>query len=144
MPKPINQRGFEVSKGKFNKTHISYSINENGLECISVCRNLLNEKLESKVFIEFDEGEIKYLSYNTSQFRDSEDMEGEGWKIKSKQAMAIYHEVKKILNVDEELKKYSPRFSSESEFSPFNVLDIENASDIEPLLEEKKDRKEET
>jgi len=138
MPKPISQRGFEVSKGNIDRVYISYAIDETGLECISVYKNLSHKKLQSRVSMTLDEGNIKYLLYDTPQFKDSDSMEGEEWKIKSKQAMEIYHEVKRILNVDKKLKNYHPRFSHESEFSPFNVLGLEDASQLESWVEEGK------
>ena len=141
MPKPINQRGFKISKGDFNRYQITYDIDEEGLENVCVYRASFNEKLESSVSITFDEGKIKYLRYKTSQFIDSDDMKGEEWKIKAKQALAIYHEVKRILNVDEELKKYSPRFSHKSEISPFNILGLDDVSQLEFFVEEKKHKK---
>lgn len=137
MPKPISQRGFEMSKGNYNRCRIKYCIDERGLEDIYVSKALFDKKYESSVLITLDEGEIKSLSYSTSQFSKLEDMEGEGWKIKAKQAMAIYHEVKRILNVDEELKNYRPRFSHESEISPFNILGLDDISQLESFIEEK-------
>lgn len=133
MAKPIAQRGFSISKGD-NRYSISYQIDEQGLEKIQVIRAQFNDKLRGSVFIDLDEGKIKSLSYYTSQFMDLDDMEGEEWKIKSKQAMAIYAEVKKILNVDEELKNYSPRFSCESEITPFSVLGLEDISQLESFV----------
>lgn len=56
---------------------------------------------------------------------------------KFKQASAIYHEVKRILNVDEELKNYHPRFSHESELNLYNILGIDDVSQIKPFIEEK-------
>ncbi len=137
MPKPISQRGFRISKGD-SRYSISYRIDKRGLEIVSVYKGLYTSKLESSVYMSVDEGEIKYLSYETSQFEDSDVMGGEEWKIKSKQAMEIYHEVKKILNVDEELKNYHPRFSHESEITPFNILGIDDVSKLESLIEEEK------
>jgi len=137
MPKPISQRGFEISKGNYDRYQVNYSINQEGLEVVSVNRGGFSSKHHSSVSIILDEGEIKYLRYSTSQFKDSDNMEGEEWKIKSKQATCLYHEVKKILNVDEELKKYCPRFSHESEITPFNILEIEEISQLESFVNEK-------
>lgn len=144
MAKPISQRGFEISKGNPNRYSVSYSIDEKGSEKICVSKALSDKKHRSSVFITLDEEKIKYLSYSTSQFNDSDDMEGEEWKIKAKQAMAIYYEVKRILNVDEELKNYHPRFSNKSEISPFTVLGLDSISQLESFVKEKDSKKNES
>jgi len=138
MPKPISQRGFEISKGNYDRCQVHYSINQEGLEVVSVNRGGFSSKHHSSVSMILDEGEIKYLTYSTSQFKDSDQMEGEGWKLKSKQAQAIYTEIRKILNVNEELEKYSPRFSHESEITPFNILGLDNISQLEGFVNEEK------
>ncbi len=141
MPKPIGQRGFSINKGDLNKFWIDYTINEKGLESILLLKGVCG--CDMRIYMEADDGKIKVLDYGSSQIpsRIIEDRGyGEEWKFKEeiKQALEIYREVKRILNVDEELEKYCPRFSHESEINPFNILGIDDISQLESLLDEEK------
>ena len=59
MPKPISQRGFEISKGEYDRYYISYSIDREGLEDISVRRGN-----GGFVSITADDGDIKNISFD--------------------------------------------------------------------------------
>jgi hypothetical protein len=139
MPKPITQRGFNIRKGDClsetpGKAMISYEIDNNGLENILLVRGVD----EFKVYIVVDDGEVKSLDYGSSQIPTKMIMEKDALQHEEelRQAKDIYEEVKRVLNVDEELKKYCPRFSHPSEASLYNILGIDDASQIKSLIEE--------
>jgi len=134
MPKPISERGFEVSKGNANRCRIMYKINEEGDEIVYIFKYGSNPSLESSVAIYLEDGQINRYTSSTPQFNNYQHTEGEEWETDSEQALALYHEVKKILNVEEELKNYKPRFSNECEITPFNVLGIDSEKDLEGLI----------
>lgn len=129
-----------------HKGYVSYSIDNSGLERISVYKDF-----NMRVSVVSDGENIKSISFETPQLRKDvslgdetlnmlRELEGgeqlcELEKENLEQALNIYHEVKKILDVDEKLKDYKPRFSHVSEFSLYNVLGIDDASEIKSLIE---------
>ena len=139
MPKPIAQRGFEVSRGDFssNSYYLRYFIDQTGLERIWVKRGI-----GTGISICLDEGEIESISVETPQLSEQiylkrsegQSPQNESEKKNLEQALNVYREVKKILNVDEGIKDYCPRFSHKSEINVYNVLSIDDASQIEALL----------
>jgi len=154
MVKPVYQRGFIVS-GKFPPyEEISYSIDGSGLEKITLVRG------DSKTHISYDEGIIRGVSINCPQLfaifdnKKSEDlgedvleilrtfrgaMPEETVKINIQQAQDIYGAVVDLLDVKAKIRDYAPQFSSGSELTLYNILGIDNASEIKSLSEERED-----
>lgn len=147
MPKIISQRGFKISKGDIDRYYISYSIDKEGLENISVHKDFNNyvsitsdgEDIKS---ISFQSPQLsKYISISPEEIKElfgGKKSPDELIKEELEQALAIYHEVRRILNVDEKLKDYLPRFSHESEFNLYNILGIDDVSQLESLIWEGK------
>jgi len=119
--KPIHQRNFSIDKGDLLKTFMSYDIDRNGLECILI----LNE-YQARVNIVVDDGEVESLGYGNKYIK--KDTFNEKEKEDLRNAKKLYEEVKKILNVKEELKNYNYNLPEEEGLFPF--MKIKNASQI--------------
>lgn len=149
MVKDICYRGFKIRKESPGKA-IVYEINRGGLEDITI----YGEDVIVKMMV--DDGEIKNLLLTSIQkavYMDelgeevydlldneilNEEMSDETKRINFKQARELYEEVKRLLDVDNTIKEYVPKLSSECEFTIYNILEIDEASDLEKLFEEPK------
>jgi len=124
----LSYRGFEVSD-VINGRSMQYKIEKDGQEMVFISCGKLMGNLPS-VWIILDEGVPNYINVETKQanlvFSD---------ETSKKQAISLYQEVKKLLNVEDRLNSYVPRYSSESEMTPFNVLEIDDASELEKITE---------
>jgi len=137
MPKPITQRGFDVKKYNFkdiNGGSMRYYIDADGLERIVISKDIYNE-----IWITSDGERIISFSFNTPQLRrtvyvDSVAVYSDSLRANLEQATKIYYEVKRILEVNEKMKKYRPRFSHESEFNLYNILGIDDISELRSLI----------
>lgn len=137
MVSPIFQRGFKTGAGKNNT--IEYKIGTDGMEVLQ----LFSLERHSCVSIASDEGSIKsvaitspelsvYLSIDEVGCITSE-LPQQAAKRTFEQAKYIYQQCIKMLNVNEKLKEYAPRFSNELEINPFNVLGI-NDGNLEDFI----------
>lgn len=137
MPKPIHQRGFSIKLGNYSDNYVTYSIGQDG---------------EEEVYIDFKKRDGSYnilitnsneefsVHFQTPQTSDS--LEGGDFLGNSQQNLEegkmIFEWVKKRLNIEENLAKYSPRFSNESELTLFNIMGIDSLNGLESFFKSKK------
>lgn len=121
MVKPIHQRNFSIDKGDLLKTFMSYDIDRKGLECI-----LILNKYQARVNIILDDGEVESLTYDDKHIKKDTFNEGEREDLRN--AKKLYEEIKKILNVEEELENY--HYNPPKDESLFSFMNIEDASQI--------------
>jgi len=134
MVKELCYRGFEVSKGSYNKrNYISYSIDNRGLEIVRISNR------ERAISINSDNGDIKSIYISSPQIEVYLDEGDRETNIEQfQQAKEIYDEIVERLDVHKKIKDYVPKFSAESEINLFNLLEIDNISELEKLIEEDK------
>jgi len=124
----LTYRGFEVSN-IINDRYMKYFIDDDGMENVIITKGKTMHA-RPRVWIRMDEGTQTYLCVGTKQYDSQPEDESS-----KEQATRLHEEVKKLLDVDIKLKTYVPQFSSMSEITPFNVLGIEDISDLEKMTE---------
>ena len=146
MTKPISQRGFEIYKSVKNGG-IDYLIDNDGFENITIFIK------GNYVAIRVNDGKIIGVRVKNSQaditsMKDdklteiiSDNSYGNNLNMPIKtnienfeQAKMIYNSIIKLLDVKKKIRKYVPKYSSESELTIYNLLHIENAREFESKL----------
>ncbi len=130
MVKELCYRGFEIVGGDL-ECGISYKINKDGIERVSINGN------KSSITIWIDDEKVNGISIINEQADEYfNENQNSPFPIETnfQQAIEIYRVVKRILDVDNKIKEYVPRFSSESELTLFNILGIEEASQLEKFV----------
>lgn len=137
MASPMSQRGFKIGAGKNNT--IEYKIDTNGMEVLQ----LFSLERRSCVSIMSDEGNIKLVTINSPEFSVylsideagciTSELPQQAAKRTFEQAKYLYQQGVKMLDVNEKLKEYAPRFSNELEINPFNILGI-NDGNLEDFI----------
>jgi hypothetical protein len=149
MPKPIAQRGFEVSKSN-SYGLIRYCIDNEGNENIDIFGD------GGRISIGADKGVIFGIWVKNPQvdffsMKNSEGIEGiacdadektlrlpkETLENNFEQAKEIYDCVVKLLEVKNKIKEYTPRFSHESELTLYNLMGIEDLNEFETMIRRK-------
>jgi len=170
MVKELCYRGFRISRGIENKSRIDYHIDERGLENIVIAivgftsRIIAEDGLVKSVYFSSEQGSI-FLDKETSEIFD--DLEGayidkdkaeiygslkniiddttgkmskEIKETNFQQAQKIYEEVRKMFDIDNELKNYVPKFSSPYEMTLYNCIGIDDSSELKKLIEVKNEK----
>lgn len=141
MVKEIDLRGF-MTEEKYNGITMRYRIDGNGIEEVF----LNSEDFSFSITINIDNENLKLVYVMTRQYWGSLDIgikfdidinpptSRKNAQINAQQAKAIYQEVKRLLKVEEKIKDYVPRFSSLLEINPYNILGINEVSELESLV----------
>jgi|TARA_B100001971_G_C18088488_1_gene482195 hypothetical protein len=131
MVRPITQRGFHVDD-VINGRCIRFSINDRGYEMVIILSTKRPWDKPRVIIHTKGDGVVGTVSVET----EKQGSYGPNDSNSIEQSQRLYEEVVKLLDVEGKLKDYSPQFSTVSEITPYNILEIGDASDLEKSVQE--------